>query len=172
MRLQSGAGAPVSAPALVPVAGAPVGRADATRRWCLADRDGAPRFAGVTRPEGEAAARWLADVPGEEWNGLLVPVALPVVLSGGAGPYLLDASGRLVLVVAEHPAIPGVRVAMGPAEPHHPIGLVSPRAEGGWRWLARAEVTPAGRLAALDELDGLGDEDGARRWAARWGGLA
>jgi len=97
-------------------------------------------------------------------------VTLPAVLSDGAGPHLLDADGRLILAVAEHPRIDGARVAMGPAEPRHPIGLVRPAPRwAGWRWLARADVAPERRLEALDALDALGAPAEAEAWAARFG---
>jgi hypothetical protein len=32
-----------------------------------------------------------------------------VVLTGGAGPYLLDTDGALMLALAEHPAVSGAR---------------------------------------------------------------
>jgi hypothetical protein len=124
----------------------------------------------VTRPEGEAAAVWLAALAPAEWARALVPVTLPVVLSDGAGPYLLDVAGRLILAVAEHPRIDGARLAMGPAEPRHPLGLVRPAPGGaGWRWLARADVTPERRMEALDALDALGAATEAEAWAARFG---
>jgi hypothetical protein len=164
------AGAPP--PRLVPAPSAPLGRSDVTRRWALAPTGGAPRFAGVTRPEGEGAIPWLAAIDPAGWDGALIAVTLPVVLAEGAGPYLIDVDGRLVLAVAPHPRLAGAHVAMGPAEPRQPIGLIRPAAEGGWRWLARAEVEPADRLAALDEVDEVADEVGARAWGARWGRVA
>jgi hypothetical protein len=122
----------------------------------------------VTRTEGEAAGTWLAPLPPTEWEVALIPVTLPVVLSDGAGPYLLDAAGRLILAVAPHPRIADARVAMGPAEPRHPIGLVRPApGEAGWRWLARADVAPERRREALDALDALDGESGVEAWAAR-----
>jgi hypothetical protein len=127
------------------------------------------RFPGVTRPEGEAAAPWLAALAPPEWDRALVPIVLPVVLSDGAGPYLLDAEGRLILAVAPHPRIADARLAMGPAEPRHPIGLVRQApGGGGWRWLARAEVAPERRLEALDALDALDAEAEVEVWAARF----
>ena len=120
------------------------------------------------RTEGQAAVTWLGSLAATEWEAALIPVTLPVVLSDGAGPYLLDAAGRLILAVAPHPRIAGARVAMGPAEPRHPIGLVRPAPGGeGWRWIARAEVAPERRLEALDALDALDGESEAEAWAAR-----
>jgi len=99
---------------------------------------------------------------------VLVAVVLPVVLSDGAGPYVIDASGGLVLVLGPHRRLPGGLVAMGPAEPDHAIGLVE-RSGAGWRWIARAEVAPADRIAALDELDEVADRPAAAAWAERRG---
>jgi hypothetical protein len=157
---------------LVGAPGAGLGRADVTRRWALV-RGGPARFAGLTRPEGEAAAAWLAALTDAEWELALVPIALPVVISDGAGPYMLDAGGRLILAVADHPRVADARVAMGPAEPDHPIGAVRAAPGGaGWRWLARADVAPELRLEALDALDAAADEAALERWAVRFAALA
>lgn len=143
-----------------------------TRRWALA-AEGPARFPGLTRPEGEVAAGWLAGLAADEWDRSLVPIALPVVVSDGAGPYLLDAAGRLILAVADHPRIPDARVAMGPAEPDHPIGVIrAAPGNAGWRWLGRADVAPERRLAALDDLDAATDESALAQWAARYGARA
>jgi hypothetical protein len=142
-----------------------LGRADPTRRWAIAFPDGSTRFAGLTRPEAEAALGWLAAGSVREADIALVAVALPVVLSDGAGPHLLDARGRLVLALGPHPAIAGASIAMGPAEPAHPIGLVRPDPSGGWRWIVRAEVAPEDRVDALDRLHEVDDERAARAWA-------
>ena len=70
-------------------------------------------------------------------------VALPVIVSDGAGPYLLDATGRITLALGAHPALPGLRVAMGEPRPRHRVGLVRPTGEARvWAWRWDAEVDP------------------------------
>jgi hypothetical protein len=152
--------APTTTPELVASAGAPLGSADATRRWALRFGDGRERFPGVTRLEGWAASVELGAMGAQRSERALVEIALPVVLSDGAGPYLIDAAGRLVLALAPHPRMAGVSVAMGEAAPAHAVGLVERRGDGPvWRWIARADVPPAGRVEALDGLDAAGDRD-------------
>jgi hypothetical protein len=97
-----------------------------------------------------------------------VQVTLPVVLSDGAGPHLVDADGGLVLALGPHPHIAGASVAMGEAAPDHAIGLVEAAGDGGvWRWVARARVAPEGRIAALDDIDAAPDREAAARWEGR-----
>ncbi|MGE0026730.1 MAG: hypothetical protein AB7O78_02040 [Thermoleophilia bacterium] len=152
-----------AAPELVASEGAALGGSDPTRRWALRFADGAVRFTGVTRTEGFAAAEALAGEP--DPDRVLVQVALPVVLSEGAGPHLVDADGRLVLALGPHPTVAGTSVAMGEAAPDHAIGLVEPAGDGGlWRWVARARVTPGERVAALDAIDAAPDRAAADRW--------
>jgi hypothetical protein len=163
------AGATQAVPELVASEGAALGSSDPTRRWALRFPDGAVRFAGVTRTEGFAAARALAGEP--DPGRALVRVALPVVLSDGAGPHLVDAEGRLVLALGPHPHVAGASVAMGEAAPGHAVGLVEPAGDGGlWRWVARASVPPERRVAALDAIDGAGDRAAAARWEREHGG--
>jgi hypothetical protein len=149
---------------------APAGSADATRRWALAMPDGATRFPGVTRTEGAAAAEALAAMDAAAWETALVEITLPVVLSDGAGPYLLDRDGRITLVVAAHPGIRDVHVAIGAPSPGHRLGIVARRAPGVWGWLARVEASPGDRVAALDGLDACPDLPAAVRWAREWPG--
>ena len=144
---------------------APAGSGDPSRRWALAFPDGIERFAGVTRPEAEAAAPALGAIGPAGWEAALVEVTLAVVLSEGAGPYMLDAAGRITLVLGPHPALPGVHLAMGEPAPHHRIGLVRRRADGPvWEWIARRDVAPEGRVAALDGLDAVPDLVAAGEW--------
>ncbi len=157
------------APALVAAPRAPAGAADATRRWAVALPDGRPRFPGVTRPEGTRAAPALLALGPGGWDDALVEVALPVVLSDGAGPYLIDAVGHITLVLAPHPAIVGAHVAMGVPSPGHRLGILGRAGEGTWRWLARADVEPGDRVTALDDLDACPDLAHAERWAAERG---
>jgi hypothetical protein len=152
-----------AAPELVGSDGAALGSSDPTRRWALRFADGSVRFAGVTRIEGFAAAAALAREP--DPGRALVQVTLPVVLSDGAGPHLVDADGRLVLALGPHPHVAETWVAMGEAAPDHAIGLVEPAGDGGlWRWVTRARVVPEGRVAALDALDAAPDREAAARW--------
>ena len=151
---------------------APAGRADPTRRWALSFPDGVARFAGVTRPEAERSAPALGALAPGEVARALVEVELPVLMAEGAGPYLLDGDGRLTLAIAEHPRIAGAAVAMGEPRAGHRLGLVRAAGDGVWRWLGVAEVAPASRVAALDELDALADEASVRDWELRWAGPA
>lgn len=151
---------PVAAPA------APLASGDPTRRFGV-DADGRVLFPGLTRPEADAACTWLAGMDADARALALVPVELGVVLSDGAGPHLLDAAGALVLVLGPHSRIAGASVAMGSPTPRHAVGVVTPDGPG-WRWIARANVPEAARVAALDALDTCADEGDARRWGAQW----
>lgn len=148
---------------------APMAGGDPTRRYAVAV-DGRPLMPGLTRDEAERACEWLAGLDPADHPLALVQVALPVVLTDGAGPHLLDAEGRLVLVLAAHSALPDARMAMGQAASGYLVGLVRPRAGGGWAWIARAAVNDAERVAVLDDLDAVADWPGARAWARRWAG--
>jgi hypothetical protein len=144
---------------------APAGSGDVSRRWALSFPDGAERFAGVTRPEAQAATAALVALGADRWDDGLVEVTLAVVLSEGAGPYMIDSRGRITLVLGPHPAIPATHLAMGEPTPEHRVGLVRRRADGPvWQWAARRDVPPEGRVAALDALDAVTDLAGARGW--------
>ena len=153
---------------MVPAPDAPAGASDVTRRWALAFPDGVRRFAGVAPHEGEAAWAVLSQMPPARWDRMLVEITLPVVLSDGAGPYLLDAEGRVTLALGAHPAVPETRVAMGEASPGHRIGALR-RIEGThvWEWLCDAVVAPADRVDALTSLDEAPDEGALARWEHR-----
>jgi hypothetical protein len=154
--------------ALVACPRAPAGAGDATRRWALAFPDGRHRFAGVTRPEGQAAAVELARMGAGEWERALVEVALPALLSDGAGPHLLDAGGRVTLALGSHPRVPGALVAMGEPAPGHRVGLVRRRGSTRvWTWLVAAVVAPPARVEALDALDRAADLNEAVGWQER-----
>lgn len=156
---------PAAEPVKVP--DAPLGRADATRRWGLRVPGGAVVFAGLARPEAER----LADVAGQggaPLPQLAVAVELPVVLSDGAGPHLLCADGSLALALGAHPHLPDVRVAMGEPRPAHRIGLVAPVSDEVWRWRFAALVDPADRVTALDDLAEAADEPGLAAWGSRF----
>lgn len=151
--------------ALVAAPGASAGSGDISRRWALAFPDGAERFAGITRPEGAAAIPALAAMHPDGWDAALIEVTLAVVLTEGAGPYVIDAAGRITLVLAPHPLMAGAHLAMGEPSPLHRLGLVRRRPDvPAWEWVARAEVAPAGRVAALDALDAVADEAAAADW--------
>lgn len=144
---------------------APAGSGDPSRRWALAFPDGADRFAGVTRPEAQAATPALIGLGADRWDDGLVEVTLAVVLSEGAGPYAIDARGRITLVLAPHPVLHGAHLAMSEPAPEHRIGIVRRRADGPvWEWIARRDVPPEERVAALDGADGVADLAGAREW--------
>lgn len=146
---------------------APAGAGDPTRRWALEFPDGASRFPGVARDEAEAVIPELERLAPGDWERALVEISLPVLLSEGAGPHLLDAAGRITLALGPHPVLPGERVAMGEAAPHHRVGLVRRRAGRLWSWTVEAEVAPERRVAALERLDAAADAGAARRWQER-----
>lgn len=153
---------------MVPAPEAPAGASDITRRWALAFPDGVRRFAGVAPHEGEAAWAVLSQLPPARWDGLLVEITLPVVLSDGAGPYLLDAEGRVTLALGAHPAVADARVAMGEASPGHRIGALRRVGETHvWEWMCDAVVAPADRVEALTSLDEASDEGALARWEHR-----
>ena len=133
--------------------------------------DGLVLLPGLTRPEADDACRWLRAMAGDDRPLALAEVALPVVLTDGAGPHLLDADGGLVLALGPHPAIADALVAMGAPTPLHAVGLVTRVGGGGWAWMARARVPDSGRVDALDELEAVVDAPGLRSWAARWAGV-
>jgi hypothetical protein len=132
--------------------------------------DGRVLLPGLTRPEADAACGWLEPVPVPDRALALAEVTLPVVLTDGAGPHLLDAPGTLVLVLGPHPHIAGAHVAMGAPSPRHAVGVVRALGGGGWIWLARAEADDARRISALDDVDGAADGDALRAWATTWAG--
>ena len=148
---------------------APLGGGDPTRRHAVRAA-GRVLMPGLTRPEAEAAAQWLRDVPGPDQLLALAEIALPVLLSDGAGPHLLDSDGGLVLVLGAHPHLAAAGVAMGAPSPRHAVGVVRALPAGGWIWLARAEVPEAQRVPALDALDAVGDAAGLAAWADAWAG--
>lgn len=164
-RASSPAGfAPVAAP------GAPAAGGDPTRRWAIRFPDGRDRLAGITRVESERLLPLVSEEPPDRWDDLLAEVVLPVVLSDGAGPHLIDAAGGLVLVLAAHAALPGASLAMGQPAPDHRVGAVVPIAPGRlWRWRVVVSVDPARRVACLDELDAVPDDLALSAWAGRWG---
>lgn len=154
----------VSAPA------ASLGTADITRRWALRCPDGRDRWPGLTRPEAESACEGFAGGGPRDWDAGLVRAELGVVLSDGAGPYLVDSDGVLVLVVAVHPSLSTAHIAMGPLDPQWlRIGVAEPDgAVGVWHWRARADVSVGQRVAALDGLDQAQTVAEMSAWAARW----
>lgn len=158
--------APSDAPIdIVAAPSAPAGSPDPSRRWALRMPDGAERFPGVTPLEGRAAAPVLTTMDDGRRGAALVVITLPVVLSDGAGPYLLDGDGRITLVLAPHPGFAGAHLAMGEASPDHRIGLARHVSGPVWEWIACAEVAPERRVEALDALDEVADADAAAVWA-------
>ena len=130
--------------------------------------DGELRFAGTTRVEADQAGATLEALAVPDLPRALVRVELGVVLSDGAGPYLVDAQGALILVVGSHEASSDVSVAISEAAPDHDIGLVAPLGSGVWIWRAVAAVTPVQRVTALDQLAKCRDLIAARGWETRW----
>ena len=159
---------PAAEIAVVAAPDAPAGGADPTRRHALRFPDGRTRFPGLARDEAEDLGPAIGAEGPARWDRLLVEVALPVVLSDGAGPHLLDDAGRLTLALADHPRLAPARVAMGAPAPAHRIGVVRPTGVRRlWEWLADAEVEPARRVDALEALDGVADAVGLERWQRR-----
>jgi hypothetical protein len=153
---------------VVAVPDAPLGAADATRRWGVRCPDAKVRWPGVTRPEAAAlvAGVTAGAVPPDE---VLIQVELGVVLSDGAGPYLVDADGLLVLVVDAHPVLAGLHIAIAQPGPERArLGAVRPLGTAGcWSWVCRADVPATDRIAALDALVGADREGALQAWVAR-----
>lgn len=154
--------------AVIAAPDAPAGAADPTRRHALLFPDGRARFAGIAPDEADEVIPAMQGHPPADWDRLLVEVALPVVLSDGAGPYLLDDDGRVTLAIAAHPHVAEARVAMGAPSPGHRVGAVR-RADGArlWEWIADAVVSPARRVEALDGIDRAADAGDLERWQHR-----
>lgn len=163
---------PGPVPELVPAPDAPLGGPDPTRRWALA-LGGATVFPGIAPEEADRTWDALAAMTPHELALALVPVHLPVVLSDGAGPHLLDATGRLLLAVGEQGRLPGLHVVMGPdGAGAERIGVAGPgpgEGRGGlWRWRVWARVPPVQRLPALDALARAAGADDLRSWRDGW----
>lgn len=156
----------------VACADAPLAHADPTRAFALGD-DARSVFPGVTRVEARDVVTQLAGVD-DELRDLLVAVTLPVLVTGGAGPHLIDLEGRLVLPLADHPLLGGTRVAIGPlGSGRDQIGLVEGLTPAGrlWRWRARAAVAEDARVAALDRLHAVADRSELERWCRGYGSI-
>ncbi len=155
---------------IVPADDAALGSGDPTRRWALVDQRGVVRWPGLTRNEADALAVAVAGSDAGDPDAVLGQVELGVVLSDGAGPYLVDADGVLVLVVDGHPRVDGVAIAMAnTATDRVRIGAVRPlAAAGGWRWLARTGCAAADRIRALDELAAAATPAALREWHETW----
>ncbi len=154
---------------VIRVADAPIGGSDPTRRFAVRC-DGRVLMPGLTRPEAVAACGWLGALASADRVMALAEVTLPVVLTDGAGPHLLDGDGRLVLVLAPHPALPEAFLAMGASATGYRVGVVRAVGGTGWAWLARADTAAADRVAVLDDLDAVADAHALRAWAGRWAG--
>ena len=151
-----------------PAPDAALGRSDETRRWAIRDARGQLLFPGLTRPEAAGA---LTTLPADSWEDYLVAVTLPVLLTDGAGPHLVDVRGNLVLAVADHPRLAACKLALGPEGGRERIGLVAQHSSAVWRWAAQAVLDPAHRVPALDALEDLktrADIEGWLRDAAAW----
>ncbi len=155
----------------VPAPDATLGRADPTRRRRLRFSDGREGFPGVTAVEADRVGDVLDALESADRGAHLVAVGLDVVVSDGAGPYLVDAEGRLMLVVGAHPAVPETSVALGPGAPgRHRVGAVRAASPGLWRWVACADVPDGRRVEALDGLAAAADPAALGGWEAAWGG--
>lgn len=158
-------------PLVVPDAGGTLGGADATRRYALDLPGVGCRFGGVTRPEGARAAEALAALSIGDPNDMLVEIALPVVMTDGAGPYLVDAAGALVLAVGAHPHLGGACIAMSGSGPASgcTVGLIEPVRLPLWGWQARCVVDHSARVACLDALDEVPSASAVGIWVDAWG---
>lgn len=151
----------------VPADDAPLGSGDATRRWALRCDDGALYWPGVTRNEALALTAALADRAAAD--GVLAQIELGVVVSDGAGPYLVDADGTLVLVVDRHPEIDAIHIAMAnTATDRVRIGAVRRIAPAAWEWVTSAELAARDRVGALDGLAAVSDGTALRDWNRTW----
>lgn len=147
--------------------GAPIGAADASRRWALA-RHGRTAFPGLTAPEAE---RYGVALGARDPGDLLVGVALDALLTGGAGPHVLTGDGALGIVLGPHPHVHGVHVCMGEAgEGDRVVGAVEELGGGVWRWLARRRVPRDAHVAALDAVADARDARELASWS-RWPGV-
>jgi hypothetical protein len=157
---------------VVPADDAALGSGDPTRRWALADGQGVVRWPGLTRNEADALANVLSASGSVDPDAVLGQVELGVVLSDGAGPYLVDADGVLVLVVDAHPHLDGVAIAIAnTATDRVRIGAVRPlAAPAGWEWVARAGCAAADRIGALDDLARTESLQGLQGWSRTWDG--
>lgn len=151
---------------------APLGRNDPTRRWGVRRADGSADFPGVTPEEADRHGARLASLTDAARAVALVPVTLPVVVSDGAGPYLLAGDGTLMLALGPHPAMPAVAVAMGTPRPgRRRVAAVREAGDGLWSAVAQADVAEADAVGALDALVALTDAAGCDVWATRWGAM-
>lgn len=158
---------------VVAAPGAPAMGGDPTRRWAIGFPDGRARMAGLTRIEADRLIPLVRAELAERWDDLLAEVTLPVVVSDGAGPYLLDAAGRLVLVLGAHRRLAGMSLAMGQPSPDHRLGVVVPVVPARlWLWRAGVSIGADQRVAGLDELDIVADPPALAAWARRFGGRA
>ena len=153
---------------LVSFPSAPLGASDTTRRFSLRFDDGARRFPGLTRGEAALMITRLGGPAGGLRDDLLVAIGLPVLVSDGAGPYLLAADGSLVLVLGPHAHLRENFVAMGQPNPDHLIGTVVDGPEVGWHWTACATVTSDQHVVALDELAAAADDVSLAAWGEHW----
>lgn len=149
---------------------APLGRSDPTRRWAVRTDDGAVAFPGLTTVEADRVGDVLDSAGAAARARMLVPVTLPVVLSDGAGPYLLAHDGTLVLVLGAHPHVDGLALAMGTPNPGVRWVAGVRRVDDGAAWsvVASAEMPEAEAVAALDGLADAAGDMGVAAWAARW----
>lgn len=153
---------------LVSFPSAPLGASDTTRRFSLRFDDGARRFPGLTRGEAAVMITRLGGPAGALRDDLLVAIGLPVLVSDGAGPYLLAADGSLVLVLGPHAHLRDHCVAMGQPNPDHLIGAVVDERDVGWHWTACATVSSDQHIDALDGLAAAADEVSLSAWGKRW----
>jgi len=152
---------------VVAVPDARLGASDVTRRWGMQRPDGRIGWPGITAVEGDRAARGCDSCASSTFDDALVCIDLGVVLSDGAGPYLLDADGVLVLIVAQHPALIACHIALGQYDDgRFRIGVVRDCAMNGWwRWEGYRDVSMDEQIAALDACHALASDQDLTRWA-------
>jgi hypothetical protein len=150
----------------VPAPTAPLGASDATRRWCVVGDDGQARWPGLTRVEADAVCAALGGSADARVKAALIQVDLGVVISDGAGPYLVDADGVLVLVLDLHAHIARGHITMGQVgERRTRIGLVRGAGhEGIWEWVVQVQIDAADRVAVLDQLAAVETAPALVRW--------
>ena len=134
-----------------------LGASDVTRRWGMRRADGRIGWPGITAVEGDRAARGCDRCASSAFDNALVCIELGVVLSDGAGPYLVDVDGTLVLVLAQHPALSACHLAMSQYDDgHFRVGVVRDCAMNGWwRWEGFRDISADDQIVALDACHDL-----------------
>ena len=158
--------------ALRPAPAAPAGSSDPTRRWALDFPDGSTRFPGIARTEAETAIPELERMDPADWDGALVEVSLPVLLSEGAGLISSTPPGASRSRSARTRRSPSSSSRWERRGPAHRLGLVRRVAGRIWSWTVDARSC-RGSGSSSSTGSTAADADVALRWqdeARRAGG--